>query len=184
LSAESVLVLGLEHPENEPELDWWDDRDGGTPGNRQLVNIAKDLKQWLQEEFGFNVHPLPYHVEKGGLFVKDAAILGGIGTLGSNNLVITKEFGPRVRFRALLIDVNLKPKAPIDFTPCQACDNPCRSACPQDAFANGFYSRISCNKQMEADERGKDVFKQPDDKLPKPRIKYCRACELSCPVGK
>ena len=30
LSGDSVVVLALEHPENEPELDWWGDGEGGS----------------------------------------------------------------------------------------------------------------------------------------------------------
>jgi len=99
-----VLVLALVHDEGESELDWWDG-ERGTPGNRRLESIAKSLRQWLKEDLNSDAHLLPYHVEKGGIFLKDAAVLAGLGTIGMNNLLITPEFGPRVRLRALLLDV-------------------------------------------------------------------------------
>ena len=38
-SALSVLVIGLSHPVDKPELDWWDGN--GTPGNRILIDIIR-----------------------------------------------------------------------------------------------------------------------------------------------
>ena len=181
--AKSVLILALNHKETEPELDWWDGN-RGSPGNRRLINVAKSLIEWLKKEFNLNAHDLPYHVEKGGIFLKDAAVLAGLGTIGMNNLLITPEFGPRVRFRALVVDVGLEPACPIDFAPCEFCDMHCRQVCPQKAFRSGSYNRMFCNEQMEIDITGKVIVKQEKKDLPSEYIKYCRACELACPVGK
>lgn len=181
--AKSVLILGLHHKETEPELDWWDGNKG-SPGNRRLINVAKSLIEWLKKEFNLNAHDLPYHVEKGGIFIKDAAVLAGLGTIGMNNLLITPEFGPRVRFRALAVDVGLEPACPIDFAPCEFCDMPCRQVCPQDAFMSGSYSRTFCNEQMEIDRATRVIVKEEKKDSPFEYIKYCRACELACPVGK
>ena len=181
--AKSVLILALNHKETEPELDWWDGNKG-SPGNRRLINVAKSLIEWLKKEFNLNAHDLPYHVEKGGIFIKDAAVLAGLGTIGMNNLLITPEFGPRVRFRALAVDVGLEPACPIDFAPCEFCDMPCRQVCPQDAFRSGSYSRTFCNQQMEIDRATRVIVKEEKKDSPFEYIKYCRACELACPVGK
>lgn len=180
----SVLVLALAHDAGEPELDWWDG-ERGTPGNRRLESIAMSLRQWLKEDLNSDAHLLPYHVEKGGIFLKDAAVLAGLGTIGMNNLLITPGFGPRVRLRALLLDVDLAPTGPIDFAPCAGCDMPCRSACPQEAFASGSYKRALCSEQMERDEASAVIVKEGQEKnVPSRYTKYCRACELACPVGK
>ena len=181
--AKSVLILGLHHKETEPELDWWDGNKG-SPGNRRLINVAKSLIEWLKKEFNLNAHDLPYHVEKGGIFIKDAAVLAGLGTIGMNNLLITPEFGPRVRFRALVVDVGLESTCPIDFAPCESCDMHCRQVCPQKAFRRGSYSRTLCNEQMETHRATRVIVKEEKKDLPSEYIKYCRACELACPVGK
>lgn len=179
-----MLVLALVHDEAEPELDWWDGK-RGTPGNRRLESIANNLRQWLKEDLSSDAHLLPYHVEKGGIFLKDAAVLAGLGTIGMNNLLITPEFGPRVRLRALLLDAELAPAGRLDFAPCAGCHMPCRSACPQEAFKDGTYSRALCNEQMKRDEANAVVVGEGQKKdLPSKYIKYCRACELACPVGK
>jgi len=170
--AKSVLVLALVHKEAEPQLDWWN-AEGDSRGNRRLEGIAKALRESLKEQLNTTAHIFPYHVGKGGIFVKDAAVLAGLGIIGMNNLLITPEFGPRVRLRALCLDVEVEPTGPMDFAPCETCDMPCRQACPQESFKNGTYKRVLCNKQMKIDEANRVTT----------YIKYCRACELACPVG-
>ena len=182
--ARSVLVLGLVHEPSTPELDWWDDMEGGTVGNRQLMSTADRLRKWLHEELNMYAQPLPYHVQKGGIFLKDAAILAGLGIIGKNNLLITPDFGARIRLRGLFIDWDLTPTGPIDFSPCETCDMPCRLACPKKAFASGSYSRTSCEIQMKEDVENRDIFEESQGRdSPGMRIRYCRACELSCPVA-
>ncbi len=191
-NARSVLVLVLVHDEEHPELDWWGVK-GGTAGNYRLMQISNQLHVQLQEESHIQAQPLPYHVEqgrmlkeRGGIFLKDAAVLAGLGCLGANNLLITPEFGPRVRLRALFLDVDLEPTGPIDFSPCNGCAMPCKQVCPQNAFSSGAYSRAQCARQMQQDEEASKVLVKTalHNERQVNRIKYCRACELSCPVGR
>ena len=179
----SVLVLGLRHPEDNLRLDWWDG--GNTMGNRLLMEISDSLKQWFKEELGLSALPLPYHIEWGGLFLKDAAVLAGLGIVGSNNLLLNPEWGPRIRFRSILIEGELEPARPIEgFSPCESCGEICHSACPQNVFSTGAYYRPNCIAQLNADIANK----MPDgevgeDRIPRLVIKYCRACEFACPAG-
>ena len=183
--AESVLVLALVHERAEAELDWWDEKEGGTPGNRRLINVANDLVKWVKKELDIKAQPLPYHVEAGGIFLKDSAALAGLGTIGASNLLVTPEFGPRIRLRALFLDVELVPTGPMDFSPCDSCDMPCRRACPQKAFIHGSYSRDICTNQMNLDKANRVILeKAVKEDSPSVCIKYCRACELACPVGR
>lgn len=178
--AKSVLVLALAHCENEPELDWWGVK-GGTIGNQRLQQIAENLKQWLNKEYNIVVQPLPYQVESGGIFLKDAAVLAGLGIIGANNLLVTPELGPRVRLRALFLDIEVTSTEKREFSPCNACDMPCRQACPQNVFFSGSYNKNLCEKQMKMDEANRVIMESSSQKL---WIKYCRACELACPIGK
>lgn len=177
----SLLVLALGHPESQPELDWWDDRPGGSPGNRILEEKGRGLIPWLRKEMGVEGELLPYNPERGGVLLKDAAVLAGLGTIGANNLLITPEYGPRVRLRALLLRENLESTGPIGFSPCEGCDTPCRKACPQAAFRDGVYNRTRCMKQMKADETNKALSRRQE--RPVRVIRYCRACETACPIG-
>jgi len=177
--AASVLVLGLHHPKDTPGLDRWDG--GNTPGNRQLMEISDFLKQWFEEEHGIHASPLPYHTERGGLFLKDAAVLSGLGVIGRNNLLLNPNWGPRIRLRAILIgEKKLEPSRPVEgFTPCDACGDICHNACPQNAFSTGLYHRPSCIRQMDADR----AESMPDEKNGETLFQYCRACEFVCPAG-
>jgi len=184
VEGKSVLVFALVHPRNEPELDWWYGKGGGSPGDRRLTNIAEHVVQWLKEEFTIKAQLLPHHVGRGGVLLKDAAVLAGLGGIGANNLLITPEYGPRIRLRALCIDAKLGPTGSIDFSPCNSCDIPCRAACPQKAFTQGSYSRDLCMRQMNMDEANRAILeKEAGEDSPRVWVKYCRACELACPVG-
>lgn len=173
----TFLVLALEHNESEPRLDWWDGS-GGTAGNRKLIRISKKLKRLFKEEFGIEAVPLPYHVEKGGIYLKDAAVMAGLGVIGKNNLLVTPRFGPAIRLRAVSLDIKVINKGQLDFNPCQDCQRFCWQACPEKAFRSGSYDKELCNKQMHKNEAERVV----DSETGKVVVKYCRACELSCPL--
>ena len=184
-NAKSAIVIALWHPEEKPELDWWrDGYSGGTAGNRMLISINSKLSTWLEKEKGIKTTQLPYHVEHGGIFLKDAATTAGLGCIGKNNMLVTAEYGPRVRLRAMFTEELLPETGPADFDPCRDCSMPCRNTCPRNAFRNGPYSRALCDIEMESDKANAAVIKareKPDKQSL--TVKYCRACELICPVG-
>jgi epoxyqueuosine reductase len=221
--AVSAVVIGVSHPPDQPELDWYDGK--GTPGNRALITVVKELSTWLKDSFSFTTYRPPYFIESGGLFMKDAAVLAGLGSVGKNNLVITPQHGPRIRWRVLLLDHPAKATGPVEYHPCDGCDERCRKACPVGAFdeaaydasalgqsqlpgTDGTYDRITCNTKMAQDvedaaralatseEDHKDLastmneFEEAVMALPQTGgearygVKYCRRCELSCPVGR
>jgi epoxyqueuosine reductase len=176
--AAAVVVLALEHAPQTPMTDWWDQRPGSTPGNRRLIAIGQSMVRWLRKEHAIAARSVAYQITKGGIFVKDAAVLAGMGVLGRNNLLVTPSFGPMVRLRAILLTTALTPSPPLtDFAPCTNCPTPCRPICPRKAFQSGAYDRRLCQQQMDLDEA---------TALPAPDngnlhiIRYCRACELSC----
>lgn len=195
-SARSVLVVGLSHPEERPELDWWEGR--GTLGNRLLIDILERTRRQIENNLNMGTRKLHYYVEKGGVFLKDAAVLAGFGCIGKNNMLVTPAYGPRIRLRALFLEAEVDPTGPVEFDPCADCKVLCRRVCPENAMdekvlvfksidsardlpaRDGAYNREICNIRME-----KDVSESrksgPDEQAP---IKYCRECEFVCPVGK
>jgi len=183
--AKTVLVLALEHPSDKPELDWWsEDIPGRTPGNRILMKISRKLKKWLKEKYDINAESLPYPVEKGGIFLKDAAVLAGLGIIGKNNLLITPEYGPRVRLRALFLDKATEPTSLQNFSPCAECDRPCHTACPENAFSSGNYMVSSCEPEMQRNRANLVEVAGDVVGIDSPCVveKFCRACEFACPV--
>ena len=65
------------------------------------------------------------------------AIKAGLGEFGRHNMVITPEFGPRVRFSKIFTDLPLVNDAPAPFGVKEFCDicNRCSSACPPRAIS-------------------------------------------------
>ncbi len=184
--AKSVLVLALFHDPSKPELDWWsEDIPGRTPGNRILMNISKHLKNWLTEEYQVKAKPLPYAIERGGIFLKDAAVLAGLGVIGENNLLITREYGPQIRLRALFLYKLLESTGSIEYSPCADCSKYCFQACPENAFRGGSYNVTLCEPEMHRNRTrlipvgGEAVGIDSSCQVEK----FCRACELSCPIG-
>ena len=201
-NARSAIILAIEHSEKKPELDWWqEDLKGRTLGNSLLIAINEKLTKWLKETMGIEATGLSYYIERGGVFLKDAAALAGLGCIGKNNMLVTPDFGPRVRLRAIFTNERLPQTDTIDFDPCIECHKPCRDACPRSAFKNnifsdnpigieplparsGVYSRNLCNIEMEWNIRTCDKIEVGGAAGLTNLVKYCRKCETSCPVGK
>jgi epoxyqueuosine reductase len=207
-AARSALVIAVSHPRDEPELDWWNG--DGSPGNRALIRIGRELSTWMQQELGIQTARLPYSVQDGGVYLKDTAVLAGLGCIGRNNLLVTPELGPRVRLRAMLLGADLAPTGPIAFDPCTGCKGYCRDACPQHAFdeivlspaetgmstlpgRDGRFARARCMIQMDQDVHDSGVeateaeasaaVDLEGEPQRQERVHYCRRCELACPVG-
>ncbi len=182
----SILVWALVHPASEPVLDWWSMKvPGFTPGTRVMRRQSRQLRIWMGENLGISALSLPYQVEYGGAFLKDAAHLAGLGVIGKHNLLVTPEFGTRLRLRGIFVEAELEPTGPIDFDPCDGCDMPCHRACPQRAFRSGAFERPFC--KIENDKRDAEVEILDGSIMgiaePSEVTKPCRYCELACPVA-
>ncbi len=182
----SVLVFALSHPRSEPVLDWWSMKvPGFTPGNRILRRQSRQMRTWLGEELGINALSLPYQIEYGGCFLKDASVLAGLGVIGKNNLLVTPEFGTRVRLRGIFMEAELEPTGPIDFDPCNGCDMPCHKVCPRKAFGSGKFERELCKQETDLRDATMEMLDGEIMGIEVPSLvsKYCRKCEFACPVG-
>lgn len=200
--AKSAVVIAVEHPKDAPDMDWWlKGLKGGTKGNVKLISVFSKLADWLKQEKSIEVIKIPYHIEHGGVFMKDTAVLGGLGCIGKSNILVTPQFGSRIRLRVMLLDEDLPSTGIMGFDPCADCKAYCQKSCPQKAFdkkiyseqeygqtdlpgRTGVYSRFQCNLQMETDiAHGKEVQIEGTDILGH-EVRYCRRCEMACPVGK
>ena len=101
--ANSAIVYGVAHPAEKPEMDWWCG-EIDPPGNKKLLQISKAFIRYVKENHPeISAYGRRYHVERGGLYLKDAAVMAGLGCIGRNNLLVTQKFGPRVRLRAVIL---------------------------------------------------------------------------------
>lgn len=64
---------------------------------------------------------------------KTVAVRAGLGWIGRSALLVTREYGPSVRFSAILTDAPLKAAAPVDVSACGDCAE-CVRHCPAGAL--------------------------------------------------
>jgi len=117
---------------------------------------------------------MPYDRQKlRGVFShKLAAHLAGLGWIGKSCLLVTPEFGPRVRFVTVLTDAPLTPDA-IMNKKCGKCEV-CITACPVKAFKNVEFKPAD-PVEVRFDTKGCEEYR---------RTHACGLCVASCPIGK
>jgi len=141
----------------------------------------------------------------GDVSLRHAAVGAGLGVLGRNNLLVTPEFGPRVRIGAVVSTVELDPDVPLTENFCEDC-GACISACPVDALSEPGKTRTGrCARQALPYGlskvidyfSGKATYPKEDmaEAFLSPEfwnmyqslqlgIQYgCHACITACPVG-
>jgi epoxyqueuosine reductase QueG len=139
--------------------------------------LAFRLARVLQAE-GYKVFAVPasppYNTRtwKGVFSHKLAANLAGMGWIGKSCLLITPEYGPRVRFVTLLTDAPLTPGEQIDRL-CGKC-NQCVKACPVGAF-KGIDFRPEDPVEVRFEVSACAEYRS---------IHPCGKCVAVCPYGK
>jgi epoxyqueuosine reductase len=144
--------------------------------NSELNRITHRLTQFLEEK-GYAAVSAPPSYTSDKKFVRylshrRAAVLAGLGVLGRNNLLITPQYGPRVRLVTLVTNAPLKPDSQIEFYPCKNCYI-CIRACPAGALKNRKTDKRKCTAYLNK------IRKKSDQDL-----RYCGLCIKACPVGK
>jgi epoxyqueuosine reductase len=89
---------------------------------------------------------------KANLSIKYAAHCAGLGSFGMNHLLLTKDFGPRVRMTAILTDAPLETEEntqlPFINQTCSGCMK-CTEICPAGAISrDGEIDRQKCAQYM------------------------------------
>ena len=114
-----------------PHLDYLNGR-----MNRAIYDLARSLRRE-----GYRAVPMPSvgtpadgRFQRGILSFKHAAEIAGLGRIGWSSLLVTPQFGPRVRLACLLTDAELEPSTPIFDSPCNGCGL-CVERCPAGAIS-------------------------------------------------
>jgi epoxyqueuosine reductase QueG len=144
---------------------------------------------------------------KGDLNLKHAAFEAGLGSRGKSDLLVTKDYGPRVRLFGVITDADLKPTPKDDQNYCTQCDI-CIKSCPSGALSdsgcdqqkcsrfamkNGLPNILAFIKELESlAETPEALFKKLRgldmwnywQALSQGSFYECFMCIQSCPVGK
>lgn len=111
-----------------------------------------------------------------------AAVAAGLGVKGINNLVVSAEYGPRLRFTAVFTDADWARDGPLRDYYCLNCTR-CWGACPTGAIGPRGFDRSLCvaefnpTPEMAARQREMQIYPTPVTRL------QCVACLISCPIG-
>jgi epoxyqueuosine reductase QueG len=104
---------------------------------------------------------------------RHAAYLAGLGNFGVNNMLLTPEFGPRVRFASVFTAAEIPPGEVMNEQLCIRCMR-CRDICPVDALGSGDYPE---------DLTDKGTCAARSEGLSRRFISPCGFCIKVCPVG-
>ena len=106
----------------------------------------------------------------GLLSLKHMATQAGLGVLGRHSLLITPQYGPRVRLAAIVTNAELPSDTPMNKDFCKDCETPCISLCPANALVkpsqNSPYeiNKFACRQYLHT---------RPT----------CSVCLKVCPIG-
>lgn len=142
-----------------------------------------------------------YHVEaipSNAVHLKVGAMLAGLGWIGHNTLVITPEYGPRVRWVAIVSDLDLEPDAPFARNLCEEsaeCREAalCEKACPYRAIVPGpsqgvepgkklTYDKCVVAHEFDADLEGR--WEKYVRRVGERAFMECTICNIACPYGR
>jgi reductive dehalogenase len=115
------------------------------------------------------------------------AIQAGLGEYGRNGLLITKDFGPRVRIGRIHTDVPLAHDQPIRFGVREFCDTTCRrcaTECPPKAISFGKPTEEVPSRSMIKGVRKWQVNPEKCFKFWVNQATECGICMRVCPYNK
>jgi len=153
--------------------------------NQRLDALTSQLAGFIQRA-GYKVLPVPAAERCNderlcAVFShKLAAHLAGFGWIGKGCLLITPQYGPRVRWSSILTDAPIKPSGKPMDEKCGDCPD-CVEICPMNAFTGRNFDPKE-PREMRYDARKCDeYFRSMKNKGDLP---VCGMCLYVCPYGK
>jgi epoxyqueuosine reductase QueG len=189
--ARSVVVIGLEVPlpivETTPSTQHMELY---RTCNRRLDDMAFDLTRWLNRRG----HAAVFFSRDGYanidvLIQKPAAAFAhnfaaeyaGLGNVGVNHTVLTKRYGPRVRFVSVLTQTELPPDLVLRDALCIRC-RACVDCCPVEAFKI-TRDELRSEEPFVVAEYDKRACAERSKFLRNKGCYPCGICIKVCPVG-
>lgn len=152
--------------------------------NSRLDHIALLLAKKIQES-GYQALPIPasQRIDRnqliGVISHKLVANLSGLGWIGKSCLLITPQYGPRVRFASILTNAPLKTGSPID-TRCGNCSE-CVKICPVKAFTGVPFNPSEPREVRFNAHLCEDYMMKRERSLGE---RLCGLCVYICPHGR
>lgn len=155
--------------------------------NEQLNNITVAVKSWIEGK-GYSAKAIPASkkIIEGGteasISHKAIAITAGIGWQGKSLLVVTPDYGPRIRLSSVLTDMPLIFDSPIKNL-CKKC-TACTDACPAGAIknVNTEFHYLTREEAIDLDKCHANTLKNME--IPGVEYTFCGQCIPVCPHGK
>ena len=189
--AKSVIVIALNYYRPQPPLPAGHGRVARYAYGRDYHKVIKSYLKKL-EEFILKTYPSSHTrpcVDSAPLPEKHYAVKAGLGFIGKNTTLITKEYGSYVLLGELLTDLEFEYDRPIDparektgFGTCGTCVR-CIEACPSKALIGPYkmdarrcisYLTIESKKEIPAELKNAVGC----------RIFGCDICQEVCPYNK
>lgn len=156
--------------------------------NAHLDAIAFQLCAWIEKQGG-NVLPIPASLPldmvnfTAHLSAKAVANVAGLGWQGKSLLIITPEFGPRVRLATILTDLPLQADQPLKNR-CGNC-TACTEACVAQAIRNVNVEFHYASREEALDfQKCADKLVKEFKNLPQIEKPICGICIKVCPWGR
>lgn len=119
-------------------------------------------------------------VDTGALVDTAVARRAGIGFIGKNGLVISKEYGSYMFLGELITNLELEPDSPVDYD-CGDC-NRCVEACPTSCLLGD--STMDARRCLSFQTQDKGMMELEFRKKIKTVIYGCDICQICCPYNK
>lgn len=119
-------------------------------------------------------------VDTGALVDTAVAQRAGIGFIGKNGLVISKEFGSYMFLGELITNLDIEPDQPVDYG-CGDC-NRCVTACPTSCLIGD--GSMNAKRCLSFQTQDKGVMDLEFRKKIKTVIYGCDICQICCPYNK
>ena len=185
---QSIISIALAYPstiQNEPKRKRGERRgefaraSWGSDYHFILEEYLDELIQIMNEETNGQATFKPM-VDTGELIDVVVAARAGLGFIGRNGLLITKEFGSYVYLGEIITDIPFEPDAPVNYD-CGDCDR-CIVGCPTQALlGNGEMNANRClSYQTQTKNYMPDKYRRKMGKV----IYGCDICQIVCPYNR
>ncbi len=140
----------------------------------KLDKLARGIES-LTEDFEYKGM-----VDTGALVDTAVARRAGIGFIGKNGLVISKEFGSYMYLGELITNLEIEPDQPVDYG-CGDCTR-CLDACPTSCLIGD--GTMDAKRCLSFQTQDKGMMDLEFRKKIKTVIYGCDICQISCPYNK